>query len=471
MNGKADPYIEVSLRPGQKKFTTSIKTYCLNPTFNETEEFSVTQDEMETSELVLKVMDSDFPQADELIGVIRLPLKSLDFSIDSKQYSCLISHDKVRKMDEMTTLDAAKLNLRISKNDQQLEALKKEITEVSAKLQKARERTIELRNNNIELGIENNSLEVELETKLIEENEHTADSMWSDPESDQKVELRTSNRASLLRQASQSAGQLSNLVKNPCRTGIKYLSDQSCSSPSSLSLSPEASTQSVSKAISGTAHQKCLQNLNSLRNRIVLEDQKISQLRNYMQALQPSRIHARKGAIEVGLTFFHISSRLKISLLSASKLHVINAYGHVIERRPNPYVKIKIFLRNSAAYRNTNSSGTLNKGSRRRSAPSCTKDSFGKAKHSYYWRFKTQIAEDTTTPAWNEHFEIDEIAEEDLPNMYIEITVMDNYPFLPNKALGQIRIGPGQHKDNQHWEEMIAHHGAPVVMTHVLEDI
>ena len=78
MNGKADPYIEVSLRPGQKKFTTSIKTYCLNPTFNETEDFSVTQNEMENSELVLKVMDSDFPQADELIGVIRLPLKSLD---------------------------------------------------------------------------------------------------------------------------------------------------------------------------------------------------------------------------------------------------------------------------------------------------------------------------------------------------------------------------------------------------------
>ena len=73
-------------------------------------------------------------------------------------------------MDELTTLDAAKLNLRISKSDEQLEALRKEITEVSAKLQKARESAIELRNSNIELGIENNSLEVELETKLIEQN-------------------------------------------------------------------------------------------------------------------------------------------------------------------------------------------------------------------------------------------------------------------------------------------------------------
>jgi len=375
-------------------------------------------------------------------------------------------------MDELTTLDAAKLNLRISKSDEQLEALRKEITEVSAKLQKARESAIELRNSNIELGIENNSLEVELETKLIEQNEHNAGSMWSDPESDQKVEMRASNRVSLLKQKSHSAGHLSSLVKNPCRMGIKCVSEQSSTeSPhSSLSLSPEPSTHSVSKAIAGTAHQKCLQNLNAIRNRIVLEDQKISQLRNYMQALKPSGIHARKGAIEVGLSFFHISSRLKISLLSASKLHVTNTSGHAIERRPNPYVKIKIFLRNSTAYRNTNSSGTLNKVSRRRSTP-CRKDSFGKGTHSYHWRFKTQIAEDTTTPAWNEHFEIDEITEEDLPNMYIEITVMDNYPFLPNKALGKIRIGPGQHKDNQHWEEMLTHHGAPIVMTHLLEDI
>ena len=34
-DGKADPYIEVSLRPGQKKFSTTIKPNSLNPTFNE----------------------------------------------------------------------------------------------------------------------------------------------------------------------------------------------------------------------------------------------------------------------------------------------------------------------------------------------------------------------------------------------------------------------------------------------------
>ncbi len=42
-DGKADPYVEVCLRPhdgvgrkGARKYTTAIKSNCLNPTFNET---------------------------------------------------------------------------------------------------------------------------------------------------------------------------------------------------------------------------------------------------------------------------------------------------------------------------------------------------------------------------------------------------------------------------------------------------
>ena len=95
MNGKSDPYVEVSLRPGQKKFSTSIKPNCLNPTFNETVELPATPKDIVTGELVLKVMDSDFPMQDELIGIIRLPLNTLDLSPTSKQHTCLILHDKV----------------------------------------------------------------------------------------------------------------------------------------------------------------------------------------------------------------------------------------------------------------------------------------------------------------------------------------------------------------------------------------
>ena len=467
-DGKADPYIEVSLRPGQKKFVTSIKPHCLNPTFNETEELSLTPEEIVDSDLVLKVMDSDFPQSDELIGIIRLPLRSLDLTSDCKQYSCLLSHDKIRNRDELTALDAAKLNLRISKNEQQLDTLRKEISEASLQLQQERNRTIELRNSNIELHIQNNTLEAELEEKVSEQNDNEEESMWSDPESDQKGDIRKSRRDLILRQKSNSDCYLH-------QARLRHHNIQNHSSSGSLLSSSgssfEASTYNMSKTISGTAHEECLQQLNSLRQRIAMEDQKISQLSNYVHALEPSRMRSRKGSIEVGLSFFPISSRLKISLLSASKLHVINSNGHAIERRPNPYVKIKIFLRNASAYRSTSNSGTLNKVSRRDSIATCKKDSIGKGKHSYRWTFKTKIAEDTITPAWNEHFEIDDVTEEDLPNMYIEMTVMDYFKLLTNKPLGQIRIGPGQHRDNQHWEDMLAHHGAPVVMTHILEDI
>ena len=49
-DGKADPYVEVSLRPGNKKFTTSIKYNCLNPTFNETAELPLKVDEIAGTE-------------------------------------------------------------------------------------------------------------------------------------------------------------------------------------------------------------------------------------------------------------------------------------------------------------------------------------------------------------------------------------------------------------------------------------
>jgi hypothetical protein len=52
-DGKADPYVEVSLRPGHnKKFTTAIKTNSLNPTFNETFEFHLKSKEIEGPRLV-----------------------------------------------------------------------------------------------------------------------------------------------------------------------------------------------------------------------------------------------------------------------------------------------------------------------------------------------------------------------------------------------------------------------------------
>ena len=98
-NELADPYVEVSLRTKsstveQDKFTTSIKPNCLNPIFNETSELPLLVDDVETGELVIKVMDSDCECQDEMIGTVRLPLSYLSLSSDSKEHTCLILHDK-----------------------------------------------------------------------------------------------------------------------------------------------------------------------------------------------------------------------------------------------------------------------------------------------------------------------------------------------------------------------------------------
>ena len=159
------------MKPGHEKFTTSIKPKCLNPTFNEMDEFSLLHCDIEKADLVLKVMDSDFPQADELIGTIRLPIRSLNLSNEAKHYSCLILHDKLRNRHELTALDAAKLNIKISKNEQQLELLRNELAKASEMLQLAREKKICMRNTNVDLQIENNTLETERLSKFDEMSE------------------------------------------------------------------------------------------------------------------------------------------------------------------------------------------------------------------------------------------------------------------------------------------------------------
>ena len=54
-DGRADPYVEVSLRPGHKKYTTNIKNDCLNPTYNETAELPLKIEEIAGKHFILKV--------------------------------------------------------------------------------------------------------------------------------------------------------------------------------------------------------------------------------------------------------------------------------------------------------------------------------------------------------------------------------------------------------------------------------
>ena len=116
--GTSDPYVEVSIRPLGTKFTTQIKTKCLNPTFNESFDFTLTEEQWNDpkNNLVLKLKDKDYGAIDELIGVIRLPLDMLDLTQD-KTYSCLVLHGgtgKNKNGGSISAAAAAKLNLKIS---------------------------------------------------------------------------------------------------------------------------------------------------------------------------------------------------------------------------------------------------------------------------------------------------------------------------------------------------------------------
>ena len=139
-NGKSDPYVEVSVRPGKEKFTTQVKHNSLNPTFNETAILPLSPNDIDEGEIVIKVLDSDFPLQDELIGIIRLPLNALDLSLSPKHHTCLILHEKGKNnRHAMSSLDAAKLNLKISHQTQELLDLQAQLRTVHENLEEVRE--------------------------------------------------------------------------------------------------------------------------------------------------------------------------------------------------------------------------------------------------------------------------------------------------------------------------------------------
>ena len=79
-------------------------------------------------QLVMKVYDQDIGHS-ELMGSIRLPLPMLDLSGKSVQYTCLILHHS-NKGHTISSLDAAKLNLKLSEQANQIYQLELKIVSV-----------------------------------------------------------------------------------------------------------------------------------------------------------------------------------------------------------------------------------------------------------------------------------------------------------------------------------------------------
>jgi synaptotagmin-10 len=71
ITGKSDPYVKVLLFMHGKKIRkrkTSVIFNTLNPVYNESIEFDLSQDELEHTDLLFKVIDYDRVGANELIG-------------------------------------------------------------------------------------------------------------------------------------------------------------------------------------------------------------------------------------------------------------------------------------------------------------------------------------------------------------------------------------------------------------------
>ena len=165
-NGKSDPYVEVSIRPGKDVFKTATKHCSLNPTFNETFPIPLNVDDIDEGELMIKVLDSDFPLQDELIGIIRLPLNALELSASPKHHTCLILHEKGKNMrcrNMMSSQCAAKLNLKISHQTQELLDLQAQLRTIHESLEEARDESKKMRTKRMDLEMNNFQLKTELD--------------------------------------------------------------------------------------------------------------------------------------------------------------------------------------------------------------------------------------------------------------------------------------------------------------------
>lgn len=112
---------------------------------------------------MLRVMDDDLGQRNEVIGILRLPLSGLDLGTSQggglQQHSCLILHsrDQQRLRSGTVTvspIDAARLNLKISRLSEEVDDLKCSLKKENEKFQKMYAEYAKLRKQVIEEQME-----------------------------------------------------------------------------------------------------------------------------------------------------------------------------------------------------------------------------------------------------------------------------------------------------------------------------
>ncbi|XP_062248399.1 synaptotagmin-2 isoform X2 [Platichthys flesus] len=93
--GTSDPYVKVFCLPDKKKkYDTKVHKKTLNPVFNETFVFKIPFQEMGGNTLVMVVYDFDRFSKHDVIGEIKIPLKSLDLAKPIEVWRDLDSADQ-----------------------------------------------------------------------------------------------------------------------------------------------------------------------------------------------------------------------------------------------------------------------------------------------------------------------------------------------------------------------------------------
>lgn len=413
-NGKADPYVAVYLKPGTKRFTTSIKSKCRNPTFNESVDFPLKESEIMNKDLILKVMDSDYPLQDELIGIIRVPLSQVDLLKPvAKHYSCLIvNQSEDRGLVTLNSDDAALMNLKISDQNAQ-------IYDLQVRLKNAQEKFDKLNHEHHELKIQNFELEME-----PYRDEFSAPESLSNSEED-----LSSRRLSPL--------AFLNSIKPDLLSANQLTLSHAKSAPVSKKGSPKLvrNRQSLQPE-TGAGQTRAIQILENLRSSLKAKDSEIEMLRGKIKQIAPKlELYSRNGQIEVGLTFNQEDRKLKIDIIRATNLRSVNLYGD----HSDPFVKVKVF----------------------RVKP---------GKKTERWKFESKPVWKNINPVFALSYVVEKVELDDLSVMSTEIVIVDKAHLRSDRPLGKLRLGPNVTTDLQHWEMMTNNPGKTIKLTHALQD-
>lgn len=81
--------------------------------------------------------------------------------------------------------------------------------------------------------------------------------------------------------------------------------------------------------------------LSHLQTTLREKDKELANLRNHIRDLKPKLelMSSKNGQIDIGLSFYHVTSRLRIDILSAYNLRAVNVYG----KDSDPFVKVKVY--------------------------------------------------------------------------------------------------------------------------------